>query len=82
MKIRLMIVDDHAVVRMGLRMLLEGESDFEIVGVDVDLREPAFDDYLVRLSSQWRWSSTNIDKLVLKASGPVMVGEVLLRRGD
>ncbi len=57
-------------------------SDFEIVGVDVDLREPAFDDYLVRLSSQWRWSSTNIDKLVLKASGPVMVGEVLLRRGD
>jgi two-component system response regulator NreC len=32
MKIRLMIIDDHAVVRMGLRMLLEGESDFEIVG--------------------------------------------------
>ena len=32
MKIRLLIVDDHAVVRMGLRMLLEGEPDFEIVG--------------------------------------------------
>lgn len=32
MKIRLMIVDDHAVVRTGLRMLLEGESDIEIIG--------------------------------------------------
>jgi two-component system response regulator NreC len=32
MKISLMIVDDHAVVRMGLRMLLDGEPDFEIVG--------------------------------------------------
>jgi two-component system response regulator NreC len=32
MKIRLLIVDDHAVVRMGLRMLLDGEPDFEIVG--------------------------------------------------
>lgn len=32
MKIRLLIVDDHAVVRMGLRMLLDGEPDFEIAG--------------------------------------------------
>jgi two-component system response regulator NreC len=32
MKIRLLIVDDHAIVRSGLRMLLENESDVEIVG--------------------------------------------------
>lgn len=32
MTIRLFLVDDHAVVRMGLRMLLEDEPDFEIVG--------------------------------------------------
>jgi two-component system response regulator NreC len=32
MKIRLLLVDDHAVVRTGLRMLLEGESTIEIVG--------------------------------------------------
>jgi two-component system, NarL family, response regulator NreC len=32
MTIRLLIVDDHAVVRSGLRMLLENERDAEIVG--------------------------------------------------
>jgi len=32
MKIRLLLVDDHAVVRTGLRMMLEGENDLEIVG--------------------------------------------------
>lgn len=32
MKIRLLLVDDHAVVRTGLRMMLEGEQDIEIVG--------------------------------------------------
>lgn len=32
MTIRLLLVDDHAVVRSGLRMLLEHETDIEIVG--------------------------------------------------
>ena len=32
MRINLLLVDDHAVVRSGLRMLLEGEKDVEIVG--------------------------------------------------
>lgn len=32
MAIRLLLVDDHAVVRLGLRMLFEGESDIEIIG--------------------------------------------------
>lgn len=31
-KIRLVLVDDHEVVRSGLRMLLENESDLNIVG--------------------------------------------------
>lgn len=31
-KINLLLVDDHAVVRGGLRMLLESESDMEIIG--------------------------------------------------
>lgn len=32
MTIRLLLVDDHAVVRSGLRMLLENQHDVEIVG--------------------------------------------------
>lgn len=32
MTIRLLLVDDHAVVRSGLRMLLEHEADIKIVG--------------------------------------------------
>jgi two-component system response regulator NreC len=31
-KTRLLLVDDHAVVRSGLRMLLENEGDVEIIG--------------------------------------------------
>lgn len=36
--IRLLIVDDHAVVRRGLRALLECEADFEVVGEAADGR--------------------------------------------
>lgn len=32
MTIRLLLVDDHAVVRLGLQMLFEAEADIEIVG--------------------------------------------------
>jgi two-component system response regulator NreC len=36
---RLLLVDDHAVVRSGLRMLLESEPDFEIIGEAGSARE-------------------------------------------
>ncbi len=39
MNIRLMLVDDHAVVRTGLRMLLESDPEIEIVGEAGTARE-------------------------------------------
>jgi two-component system response regulator NreC len=39
MKIRILLVDDHQVVRSGLKMLLAGENDIEIVGEAGTARE-------------------------------------------
>ena len=32
MSIRVLVIDDHAVVRSGIRLLLEAEEDIEVVG--------------------------------------------------
>jgi two-component system, NarL family, response regulator NreC len=37
--IRVLVVDDHAVVRSGLRLLLDAEPDIEVVGEAGDVRE-------------------------------------------
>src|SRR5262249_4574549 len=41
--IRVLIVDDHAVVRAGLRLLLDAEEDIETVGEAGDAREAVFE---------------------------------------
>jgi two-component system response regulator NreC len=41
--IRVLIVDDHAVVRAGLRLLLDAEDDIETVGEAGDAREAVFE---------------------------------------
>ena len=38
-KIRVLIADDHSLVRAGVRMLLEGHADIEVVGVASSGRE-------------------------------------------
>jgi DNA-binding NarL/FixJ family response regulator len=38
-KIRILIADDHGVVRKGLRLQLEQRDDFEVVGEAADGRE-------------------------------------------
>jgi two-component system response regulator NreC len=43
MSIRTVIVDDHAVVRAGLRLLLEAEEDIEVVAEAGDAREAVFE---------------------------------------
>jgi DNA-binding NarL/FixJ family response regulator len=41
--VRVLIVDDHAVVRSGLRMLLDAEADIETVGEAGNAREAIFE---------------------------------------
>lgn len=40
--IGVLIVDDHAVVRSGIRLLLEREDDLEVVGDAPDARNAVF----------------------------------------
>jgi two-component system, NarL family, response regulator NreC len=42
-KTRLLIVDDHAVVRSGLRLLLDAESDFEVIAEAGNARDAVFE---------------------------------------
>lgn len=39
MTVRILLADDHAIVRDGLRMLLEAQDGFEVVGTAVDGRD-------------------------------------------
>jgi two-component system, NarL family, response regulator NreC len=41
--IRIVVVDDHAVVRSGLRMLLDAEDDLEVVGDAGNARDAVFE---------------------------------------
>jgi two-component system response regulator NreC len=43
MKLRLVIVDDHAVVRSGLRRVLEAEDDLDVVAEAGDTRNAVFE---------------------------------------
>jgi DNA-binding NarL/FixJ family response regulator len=43
MSIRVLVVDDHAVVRSGLRLLLDAEEDIETVGEAGDMRTAVFE---------------------------------------
>jgi len=55
---------------------------FEVVGVEVIRRRRRLDDYLIRLTTQWQWVSTDVNRLVLRTDAPVLIDSVLLRGGD
>jgi DNA-binding NarL/FixJ family response regulator len=42
MSVRILIVDDHAVLRAGLKMLIDAEDDFEAVGEAANARDAVF----------------------------------------
>ena len=63
MKTRILIVDDHAVLREGMRNLLEQEKDFEVVGEAGDGEEA------VRLGSELKPDIVIMDIVMPKLSG-------------
>ena len=63
MKIRILIADDHAVLREGMRNLLEQEKDFEVVGEAGDGEEA------VRLGTKLKPDVVIMDIVMPKLSG-------------
>lgn len=71
--VRVFLADDHAAVRMGLRLLLDGEPDIEVVG-DANDGQQALD----RIEALR--ASGSLDVAVLDVAMPEMGGLEALRR--
>jgi two-component system response regulator NreC len=71
MTIRILIADDHSVIRAGLRTILSGQSDFEIVGEAADGNEA------LRLAQELQPDIVLTD---LSMPGPVGGGIAVARR--
>ncbi len=63
MSVRILIADDHAVLREGMRNLLERENDFEVVGEAADGEEA------VKLGSELKPDVVVMDIVMPKLSG-------------
>jgi len=71
MSIKIVIADDHAVFRSGLRALLEKESDFEVVG------EAGTGTETIKLASKKDFDVLLLDINMPEITGPIVAEEVL-----
>jgi two-component system response regulator NreC len=76
-RIRVLIADDHGVLRSGLRLLIDGQSDMEVVGEAADgpatvrsARATAPDVVLLDISMPGPRASRTIEQLVLLEPSP------------
>jgi len=52
--IRILLVDDHAVVRMGFRLLLQSVADMSVIA-EAESGEAACQLYLDSIPTSWSW---------------------------
>ena len=76
MKFSILLVDDHAIVRRGLRGLLDLQSDFQVVGEAADGREA------VRLEDELRPDVVLMDIAMPGLNGIDAAQRILKRRPD
>ena len=74
--IRILIVDDHAVVRSGLRLLLEREDDLEAIGEAGDGKQA------VRLARELRPDVVLLDVVMPGSSGIDAAAEIRIESPD
>jgi two-component system, NarL family, response regulator len=75
-KIRILLVDDHHVVRMGLRALVASQTDMEVIA------EGASGEEAVAAFEQWKPDVTLMDLRLPKMSGPQAIAEIRSRHPD
>src|SRR5688500_10359466 len=76
MAIRILLVDDHSVVRQGLRMFLSVGGEFEIAGEARDGEEA------VRLSAELKLDVVLMDLLMPVMDGITAIGEIRKAQPD
>ena len=76
MTIRILLADDHDIVRAGLKSLLERQQDIEIVGEAADGRE------VVRLAEQLNPSIVVMDIAMPQLNGIDAAAQILRRDPD
>ena len=73
MKIRVLVADDHAIIREGLRVMLGNQPDMEVVGTAANGREA------VRLVDEYRPDVAVIDISMPELNGIEAIQQILPR---
>lgn len=58
-----------------------GDKNIDSVTFDV-IPSAKYEDYLIRISSQWEWMNSPVNKISLESSGSIIIEQAFIRKGD